>query len=39
MNEKLLEYRKQEIDSLIAKRLIRHSKSSWSCGAFYVQMQ
>ena len=37
MNEKLLEYYKQEIDSLINKKLIRPSKSTWSCAAFYVQ--
>ena len=37
MNEKLLEYCKQEIDSLIKKKLIRPSKSLWSCAAFYVQ--
>ena len=37
MNEKLLEYCKQEIDSFIKKKLIRPSKSPWSCDAFYVQ--
>ena len=37
MNEKLLEYCKQEIDSLLKKKLIRPSKSPWSCAAFYVQ--
>ena len=37
MNEKLLEYCKQEIDSLIKNKLIRPSKSLWSCAAFYVQ--
>ena len=37
MNEKLLEYCKQEIDSLIKKKLIRPSKSPWSCVVFYVQ--
>ena len=37
MNEKLLEYCKQEIDSLIKKKLIRLSKSPWRCAAFYVQ--
>ena len=37
MNEKLLEYCKQEIDSLIKKKLIRPSKSPWSCATFYVQ--
>ena len=37
MNEKLVEYCKQEIDSLLNKKLIRPSKSHWSCAAFYVQ--
>ena len=37
MNEKLLEYCKQEIDSLLKKKLFRPSKSPWSCAAFYVQ--
>ena len=37
MNEKLVEYCKQEIDSLLNKKLIRPSKSLWSCAAFYVQ--
>ena len=37
MNEKLLEYCKQEIDTLINKKLIRPSKSPWSCAVFYVQ--
>ena len=37
MNEKLLEYYKQEIDSFIKKKLIRPSKSHWSYAAFYVQ--
>ena len=37
MNEKLLEYCKQEIDSLIKKKLIRPSKSHWSCAVFYIQ--
>ena len=37
MNENFLEYCKQEIDSLIKKKLIRPSKSPWSCAAFYVQ--
>ena len=37
MNEKLLEYCKQEIDSLLKKKLIRPLKSPSSCVAFYVQ--
>ena len=37
MNEKLLEYCKQEIDSLLKKKLIRPSKFPWSCVAFYIQ--
>ena len=37
MNEKLLEYCKQKIDSLLKKKLIRPSKSHWNCVAFYVQ--
>ena len=37
MNEKILEYCKQEIDSLLKKKLIRPSKSPWSCAAFYIQ--
>ena len=38
MNEKLLEYCKQEIDSLIKKKLIRPSKSPWSCADFMLKM-
>ena len=37
MNEKLLKYCKQEIDSLLKMKLIRLSKSPWGCAAFYVQ--
>ena len=37
INGKLLEYCKQKIDSLIKKKLIRPSKSPWSCVVFYVQ--
>ena len=37
INEKLLEYCKQEIDSLLKKKLIRPLKSPSSCVAFYVQ--
>jgi len=36
MNVELLEYCKQEIPTLLEKRLIRPSKSPWSCAAFYV---
>ena len=37
MNEKLLEYCKQKIDSLLKKKLIRLSKSPSNCAPFYVQ--
>jgi hypothetical protein len=37
MNQELLEYCKKEIQDLLQKCLIRKSKSSWSCSAFYVQ--
>ena len=37
MNEILLEYCKQEINSLINNKLIRPSKSHWSFAAFYIQ--
>ena len=36
MNFELLEYCKKEIQSLLEKKLIRPSKSPWSCAAFYV---
>ena len=36
MNAELLEYCKKEIQSLLEKKLIRPSKSPWSCAAFYV---
>ena len=36
MNAELLEYCKKEIQSLLDKKLIRPSKSPWSCAAFYV---
>ena len=36
MNFKLLEHCKKEIQSLLDKKLIRPSKSPWSCAAFYV---
>ena len=37
MNQELLEYCKKEIQDLLNKKLIRPSKSPWSCPAFYVQ--
>jgi len=36
MNSDYLELCKKEIDSLLQKGLIRHSKSPWSCTTFYV---
>ena len=36
MNSELLEYCKKEIQTLLDKKLIRPSKSPWSCAAFYV---
>ena len=36
MNFELLEHCKKEIQSLLDKKLIRPSKSPWSCAAFYV---
>ena len=36
MNAELLEYYKKEIQILLEKKLIRPSKSPWSCAAFYV---
>jgi len=36
MSAELLEYCKQEVQTLLAKKLIRPSKSPWSCAAFYV---
>jgi len=36
MNAELLEHCKMEIQHLLNKNLIRHSKSPWSCAAFYV---
>jgi len=36
MNAELLEYCKKEIQNLLEKKLIRPSKSHWSCAAFYV---
>ncbi|KAL6327887.1 hypothetical protein AAG906_027285 [Vitis piasezkii] len=39
MNKDLLSYCEKEIQDLIDKKLIRKSKSPWSCSAFYVQKQ
>lgn len=36
MNHELVEYCKQEIKTLLEKKLIRPSKSPWSCSTFYV---
>ena len=36
VNAELLEYCKKEIQTLLEKKLIRPSKSPWSCAAFYV---
>ncbi|GAV83855.1 hypothetical protein CFOL_v3_27300, partial [Cephalotus follicularis] len=36
MNHELMEHYKKEIGELLTKRLIRHSKSPWSCAAFNV---
>ena len=37
MNAETVEFCKKEINDLLEKKLIRNSKSSWSCSAFYVQ--
>ena len=37
MNAKTVEFCKKEINDLLEKKLIRNSKSPWSCSAFYVQ--
>jgi len=39
MNKKLLEFYKKKTQSLLDKRLIRSSKSPWSCVVFYVYNQ
>nr|CAN59953.1 hypothetical protein VITISV_006721 [Vitis vinifera] len=39
MNKELLSYCKNEIQDLLDKKLIRKSKSLWSCLPFYVQKQ
>ena len=36
MNAELLEHCKKEIQTLLDKKLIRPSKSAWSCVVFYV---
>ncbi|GAV85994.1 hypothetical protein CFOL_v3_29428, partial [Cephalotus follicularis] len=36
MTYELMEHCKKEIQELLSKTLIRHSKSPWSCAAFYV---
>ena len=37
MNAETVEFCKKEIHNLIEKKLIKNSKSPWSCAAFYVQ--
>ena len=37
MNVETVEFCKKEINDLLEKKLIRNSKSPWSCSAFYVQ--
>ena len=37
MNAETVEFCKREISDLLEKKLIRNSKSPWSCSAFYVQ--
>jgi hypothetical protein len=37
MNQEIMEFCKNEINDLLEKKIIRHSKSPWSCPAFYVQ--
>ena len=39
MNKDLLSYYEKEIQDLIDKKLIKKSKSPWSCSVFYVQKQ
>ena len=39
MNKDLLSYCEKKIQDLLDKKLIRKSKSPWSCSAFYVQKQ
>jgi hypothetical protein len=37
MTAKILEFCQKEIADLLAKGIIRKSKSPWSCAAFYVR--
>ena len=37
MNAETIEFSKKEIHDLLEKKLIRNSKSPWSCATFYVQ--
>jgi hypothetical protein len=37
MNAELLDFCQKEISDLLAKGIIRKSKSPWSCAAFYVR--
>ena len=37
MNQEIMEFCKNEINDLLDKKIVRHSKSPWSCPAFYVQ--
>ena len=37
MNDETVEFCKKEINDLLQKKVIRNSKSSWSCTAFYVK--
>ena len=37
MNAETVEFCKKEISDLLKKKLIRNSKSHWSCSAFYIQ--
>ena len=39
MNKELLSYFEKENRDLLNKKLIRKSKSPWSCSVFYVQKQ
>ncbi|CAN4106282.1 unnamed protein product [Withania somnifera] len=36
MNHDLMEICKKEINNLLTNKIIRPSKSPWSCSAFYV---
>ncbi|CAN4076817.1 unnamed protein product [Withania somnifera] len=36
MNHELMETCKKEINDLLSKKIIRLSKSPWSCSTFYV---